>query len=170
MSALAIYTIIHVAISLVAIVSGFGFAYRLLSSRPLRGWTSTFFVTTLLTSLTGFGFPNLQFTPGVIIGILSLIVLTIAAVARYVGHLQSGWRIAYVASALIAFYFNFFVLVVQSFMKIPALHALAPTNSEPPFAIAQLVVLVAFLVVGYFAVRRFHETPTIPTTPVTPAL
>ncbi|UUO05600.1 hypothetical protein M4951_19765 [Blastopirellula sp. J2-11] len=170
MSALAIYTLIHVAISLVGIVSGFGFAYSLVSSRPHPAWTATFFISTLLTSVTGFGFPHLQLTPGVIIGILSLIVLATAAIARYVGHLRSGWRITYVVSALVAFYFNFFVLVVQSFMKIPALHALAPTNSEPPFAIAQLVVLVAFLVVGYFAVRRFHETPTIPTTPVTPVV
>ncbi|MCC9609714.1 hypothetical protein LOC68_03815 [Blastopirellula sp. JC732] len=156
MSALAAYTLIHVAISLVGIVSGFGFAYALITSRPQPAWTATFFASTVLTSLTGFGFPNLHLTPGVIIGLISLGLFALAAYARYREHAQGGWRVAYVLSSLVAFYLNFLVLVVQSYQKIPALHAIAQTE-----VVAQLVVLVAFLIAGYFAVRRYHATPSL---------
>lgn len=156
MSALAAYTLIHVAISLVGIASGFGFASALITSRPQPAWTTTFFISTLLTSLTGFGFPNLHLTPGVIIGLISLALFVIAAYAWYRRNAQGGWRVAYVVSSLLAFYLNFLVLVVQSYQKIPALHSIAPTE-----AVVQLVVLAGFLVAGYFAVRRYHVTPRI---------
>lgn len=158
MSALAVYTLIHVAISLVGIVAGFGFAYSLVTSRPQPAWTATFFVATLLTSLTGFGFPNLHLTPGVIIGLISLALFAIVGVSWYRGHAQGAWRIAYVVASLLAFYFNFLVLVVQSYQKIPALHAIAQTE-----AVAQVGVLVSFLAIGYFALRRFHAATEIKT-------
>src|SRR5205823_1713264 len=101
--------------------------------------------TTVLTSVTGFGFPIHGVTPGIVLGILSLVVLAIAIFARYARHLSGGWRRAYVITASIALYFNCFVLVVQSFQKVPALHALAPTQKEPPFGIAQLTLLVLFI-------------------------
>lgn len=151
MSALAVYTLVHVAISLVGIVAGFGFAYSLITSRRQPAWTATFFVATLLTSLTGFGFPNLHLTPGVIIGLISLGLFAVIGASWYRGHALGGWRIAYVVASLAAFYLNFLVLVVQSYQKIPALHAIAQTE-----AVVQLGVLISFLVVGYFAVRRFH--------------
>jgi hypothetical protein len=104
--------------------------------------------------VTGYGFPFLHLLPSHVVGAISLVVLAVAIYARYARHLAGGWRGTYVIGAVIALYLNVFVLVVQSFLKVPALHALAPTQSEPPFAVAQLVVLVLFLVLGTLAVRR----------------
>jgi hypothetical protein len=147
---------IHVAISLVGIASGFVVAGGMLGSKHLRGWAALFLATTTLTSLTGFPLPARQLTPGHILGVLSLIALALAIYALYSRKLAGKWRTTYVVTALVAQYFNFFVLVVQLFQKVPGLKALAPTQTEPPFAIVQGMVLVSFVVLGIFAVRRFR--------------
>jgi hypothetical protein len=154
---LAAYTLIHVAISLIGIWSGFVVLAGMLQGRRLDGWTKIFLWTTILTSVTGFGFPATHVTPGHVIGVISLVLLAVAVVARYRRQLAGGWRPTYVICALLAQYLNFFVLVVQSFMKVPALHALAPTQSEPPFAVTQIVVLAIFVVLIVLAVKRFRE-------------
>ena len=152
----AVYTFIHVLLSLIGIGSGFVVLYGFISGRLLSGWTGLFLATTVATSMTGYGFPAHKVTPGHIVGALSLVVLTIAILALYRFDLAGAWRSTYVVSASLALYFNFFVLVVQSFEKVPALKELAPTQSEPPFAIAQLVVLAAFIVLTVKAVKRFR--------------
>jgi hypothetical protein len=159
---LAAYTLLHVAISLVGIATGFVVIGGMLAGRRLDGWTAAFLATTLLTSLTGFGFPFNGITPGIVIGIISVIVLAVAIWARYRGKLARPWRPAYVVTAVLAQYLNFFVLIVQSFQKVPALQELAPTQSEPPFAIAQLVALIAFVMLGVLAVIRFRPVPVQP--------
>jgi hypothetical protein len=151
------FTIIHVAISLVAIASGFIVVFGLISAKRLDGWTAFFLATTILTSVTGFGFPIVGVTPGIVLGVISLVVLAVALYARYARHLTGIWRPIFVITAVIAFYLNFFVLIVQSFQKVPTLKALAPTQSELPFAIAQLVALAAFINLGYLATTRFRE-------------
>ena len=150
------FTLVHVVLSLVGIFSGLIVLSGLLRAHPMNGWTLLFLVTTVATSVTGFFFPFKGITPAIILGILSMIVLILAIAARYALHLTGAWRWVYVVSAVIALYFNFFVLVVQSFLHIPALHVLAPTGSEPPFAVAQGIVFVLFLVAGILAVKRFH--------------
>ena len=150
------YTQLHVLISLIAIASGFVVTYGLLIGKRLDGWTALFLATTTLTSVTGFGFPFKGVTPAIKLGIISLVVLGIAYLARYVRRLAGGWRVTYVITAAIALYLNVFVLVVQSFEKVPALKALAPTQKEAPFAVAQIAVLVLFIGLTILAVRRFH--------------
>lgn len=154
------FTLLHVAISLIGIVSGFVVVFGMIGGKRLDGWTALFLTTTVLTSVTGFLFPFHKLMPSHIVGSISLLVLAVAIVARYPRHLNGGWRWIYAVSAVIAFYLNFFVLVAQSFAKIPALKAMAPTQSEPPFAITQLVVLAAFVVLGIFSVKRFRNQPT----------
>jgi len=151
-----IFTLVHVALSLIGILSGLIVLCGLFASNRMNGWTLLFLVTTVATSATGFGFPFHGFTPAIGVGILSLIVLTLAIAARYVFQLAGSWRWIYVIGSVVALYFNVFVLVVQAFLKIPALHALAPRGSEPPFAIAQGIVLVLFIVAGILSVKRFH--------------
>jgi hypothetical protein len=153
---LATYTLIHVIISLMGIGSGLIVVFGMLSGKRMDGMTALFLVTTVLTSVTGFFFPFEHMTPGIILGILSLIVLAIAVPARYSFHMAGKWRTIYVITAVIALYFNCFVLIAQSFQKIPALHALAPKGNEPPFAIAQGILLVLFIVLGVLAVKKFH--------------
>ena len=154
------FTLFHVLLSLIGIGSGFVVLYGLLKSQRLTGWTKLFLTTTVGTSLTGFFFPFNGFTPAIGVGIVSLIVLSIAIVALYRFDLVGGWSRTYAISAVLAQYLNFFVLVVQLFRRVPALQALAPTQSEPPFQIAQLVVLLAFIAVGILAARRFHGEPS----------
>jgi len=156
---LTTFTLVHVAISLVAIGAGFVVLFGLLAGKRLDGWTAFFLVTTVATSVTGFGFPFVQLLPSHVIGVLSLLMLTLAIFARYPRRLAGVWRRIYVASAVIALYFNVFVLVVQAFLKVPALKTLAPTQSEPPFALTQLMVLTVFLVLGVLAALRFREEP-----------
>jgi len=151
------FTLVHVIISLIAIVSGLIALFGMIAGKRLDAMNGLFLTTTVLTSVTGFGFPIHSVTPAVILGILSLVVLAIGLFARYARHLAGGWRRTYVITASIALYFNCFVLVVQSFMKVPALHALAPTQKEPPFAIAQLIVLVLFVVLSVVAARKFRS-------------
>ncbi len=150
------YTLVHVILSLIGIVSGLIVLFGLLRSNLMNGWTLLFLVTTVATSVTGFGFPFHGVTPAIIVGILSLIILALAIAARYTFHLAGAWRWIFVVSAVVALYFNCFVLVVQSFLHIPVLHVLAPHGSEPPFAIAQGIVLLVFLWGGILAVKRFH--------------
>jgi len=153
---LSTFTTMHVIISLVGIGSGFVVMFGMLSAKRLNGWTALFLLTTVLTSVTGFGFPFTHVTPGHKVGAISLVVLVITLLARYSFHMVGKWRSIYVITAIIAQYLNVFVLVVQGFEKVPALNALAPTQSEPPFLVAQLVVMALFIVLTIFAVKRFH--------------
>ena len=153
---LSTFTAVHVIISLVGIVSGFIVLFGMLSAKRLNGWTALFLLTTVLTSVTGFGFPFTHLLPSHKVGIISLVVLAVAIMARYSFRMAGKWRSIYVITALMALYLNVFVLVVQSFEKVPALHAMAPTQSEPPFLVAQLVVLALFIVLTIFAVKKFH--------------
>jgi hypothetical protein len=153
---LATFTLIHVIISLIGIGSGLIVLFGMLGSKRLDSMTALFLATTVLTSVTGFFFPFEHVTPGIILGILSLIVLAIAITAHYSFRMAGKWRSIYVVTAVIALYFNCFVLIAQSFQKIPALHALAPKGNEPPFAIAQGILLVLFILAGISAVKKFH--------------
>jgi hypothetical protein len=156
---LSIYTIIHVLISLIGIFTGLIALFGMLAGRRLDSWTKWFLITTTLTSVTGFFFPFRGFTPAIGLGIISLLVLAVAIYARYPRRLVGNWRWIYVVTAAVALYFNVFVGVVQSFEKIPALNALAPTQTEPPFKFTQLVVLAIFVVLGVIAAIRFRPTP-----------
>lgn len=157
MSAITGFTLFHVVLSLIGIASGLiVLLFGLLAARRLPGWTALFLLTTVATSVTGFFFPFHGFTPAIAVGILSLVILAATIPALYAFHLRGGWRHVYVIGAVVSLYFNVFVLVVQSFQKVPALHALAPTQKEPPFAITQGVVLLLFVVLGVLAVKRFR--------------
>ena len=151
---LGTFTLIHVLISLVAIASGIVVVYGFLTNQRFERLTAVFLVMTGLTSLTGFLFPFTSATPAIKLGIISLGVLAIAVVTRYLLHLT--WRKTFVIAACMALYFNVFVFVVQSFEKVPSLRAIAPTQKEPPFAVAQGVVLLLFMVLTTFAVKRFR--------------
>jgi hypothetical protein len=153
---LSTFTGVHVIISLVGIGSGLVVLFGLLSAKRFNGWTGLFLVTTVLTSVTGFGFPFTHLLPSHKVAIISLVVLAIAILARYSFHMIGTWRWVYVVTALMGLYLNVFVLVVQSFEKVPALRAMAPTQSEPPFLVAQLVVLALFIVLTILAVKKFH--------------
>ncbi len=126
------FTILHTAISLIAIASGLIVLAGMLRARRLSGWTALFLVTTILTSVTGFMFPINGLTPAIVVGLISIVILAIALMALYVKQLSGAWRWIYVTTALTALYFNVFVLIVQSFQKVPRLQVLAPTQSEPP--------------------------------------
>jgi hypothetical protein len=146
----------HVALSLIGIATGFVVLYGLISDKPHGGWTAAFLVTTILTSLTGFPLPATQLLPSHIVGVISLVLLAAAVAALYVYHLVDAWRWIYVVSAVAALYLNVFVGVVQAFQKLAFLKRLAPTQSEAPFLIAQLLVLAVFVVLGIMAVKRFR--------------
>ena len=153
---LSTFTALHVLISLVGIGSGFLVVYGLLTGKRFDGATAIFLVTTVLTSLTGFLFPFEHLLKSHIIGVISLLVLAVAIVARYARHMEDAWRWIYVVCAVLALYLNCFVLVAQIFMKVPAVHALAPTQQEPPFLISQLIFMAIFVVLGIFAVKKFR--------------
>jgi hypothetical protein len=153
---LQILTAAHVLISLAGIASGFVVIYGFLTGRRLDRWTAIFLATTVLTSLTGFLFPIQRLTPGIVIGIVSLLVLAVAIFARYRAHLAGRSRAAYVVSAVIALYLNVVVLIVQSFQKVPTLKALAPTQSEPPFMVTQVIVLGIFILIAVLGLKRFR--------------
>jgi hypothetical protein len=159
---LSTFTLVHVLLSLVGIGSGFIVVYGLLAGKRLDGWTAIFLATTILTSLTGFLFPVEHILPSHIVGIISLVVLAVAIVARYALHLITAWRWIYVICAVVALYLNVFVAVVQSFLKVPALKALAPTQKEPPFLVAQLAVMALFIALGIFAVKKFRVEKLVP--------
>src|SRR5262245_58399206 len=151
-SLLALYTLLHVAISLVAIVAGFVVIAEMLQWRESARWTALFLITTILTSVTGFGFPATQLTPGHVFGIVSLIALGLAVYGRYSRKLAGKWRAIYVITAIFAQYLNFVVLIVQSFQKVQLLHALPPSVS----LVVQVVALLVFIVLGTRAVARFQ--------------
>jgi hypothetical protein len=154
---LATFTLLHVIISLIAIAAGLVVMFGMLGSRPQPGLTAIFLLFTILTSVTGFLFPFTQLLPSHMVGILSLVLLAIACVALYVMKLSGPWRWIYVLTALISLYLNVFVLVIQSFLKIPALSAVAPGNppAGPVFAVVQGIVLLFFVLVIIGAWRRF---------------
>jgi hypothetical protein len=154
------FTLVHVGLSLVGIVSGFVVVFGLLAGKRLAGWTPIFLATTVLTSVTGFMFPFHRLLPSHIVGIVSLVVLAVALFALYGRHLAGPWRRTYAITAVLALYLNFFVLIVQLFRKVPALKVLAPTQSEPPFQITQLITLVLFAVLTVFAAIKFQARPS----------
>jgi hypothetical protein len=156
---LQIYTIIHTLISLVAIFTGFVVVFGMLADKGLDGWTKWFLVTAVATTITGFFFPFHGFTPAIGLGIISLPFLALTIFARYPKHLAGPWRWIYVIGAVICLYFNLFVAMVQAFEKIPALHAMAPAQTEPPFKLTQLFVLAIFVVLAIAAVIRFRIEP-----------
>jgi hypothetical protein len=162
---LSTFTTVHVIISLIAIVAGLIVMFGLLGSNRMPGMTAIFLLFTILTSATGFLIPPLlseKLLPSHMIGILSLVLLAIACIALYGMKLSGAWRTIYVVTAMVSLYLNIFVLIIQAFLKVPALHALAPSvpPSEPPFAVIQGLVLVFFVIVIIGAVRRFRPIPT----------
>jgi len=155
----ATYTFLHVLISLIGIGSGLVVMFGFITGKRLDALTAVFLTTTALTSVTGFGFPFDHLLPSHKLGIISLVVLAIAIPARYVFYLAGSWRWIYVVGASMALYLNVFVLIAQLFMKVPALKTLAPTQSEPPFLVAQLLVLLIFVGLTILAAKRFHLQP-----------
>ena len=150
------FTTLHVIISLIGLVSGVIAVAAMLSGKRPGPWTAVFLCTTVLTSATGFLFHSAKIGPPHIVGAISLVVLAVACAALYAFHLKGVWRPVYIVTALLALYFNAFVGVVQAFDKIAPLKALAPTGSEPPFLVAQVVVLAAFIVLGVLTTKRFN--------------
>jgi len=153
------FTAAHVVISFAAIGSGLVVIYGLISGKRLDTWTAFFLASTVATSVTGFFFPFERFLPSHGVGIVSLIVLAVAILARYPRHLAGAWRLAYVFCAVIALYLNVFVLIAQLFLKVPALKDMAPTQSELPFLLAQLAVLALFVVIAITAAIKFRNEP-----------
>ena len=153
---LSTFTTVHVVISLIAIATGFVVLAGMLGGKSQAGWVGLFLATTVLTSVTGFMFPFTGFLPSHGVGVISLIILAVSLLALYAFRLAGAWRSVFVVSALISLYLNVFVLVVQGFLKVPALNALAPQGSEPPFLIAQIVVLAIFIGLIVLAVKRFR--------------
>ena len=157
---MTILTFVHVLLSLVGILAGFVVMSGFLAAKQIHGWTTVFIWTTVATSVTGFLFPFHKLLPSHVLGILSLVALAVAIVARYARQMAGTWRSIYVVSAVLALYFNVFVLVAQTFLKVPAAHALAPTGKEPPFLVVQLIVMAIFIVLGILAVKRFRIDAT----------
>jgi hypothetical protein len=150
------FTVLHVILSLIGIGSGLIVVFGFIATRDLEPWTLLFLITTAATSLTGFLFPVQHLLPSHVIGILSLVVLAGAIFARYPMGSAGVWCRVYVVCALVALWFNVFVLVVQLFKHVPALKALAPTQTELPFSAAQLIVAAGFVVLGILSVKRFR--------------
>jgi len=153
------FTLFHVVLSLVGIGAGFVVVFGLIAAKQLNRWSVVFLSTTVATSLTGFLFPFHKLLPSHVIGVVSLVALAIAILARYARHLVGAWRWIYAVNAVVALYLNVFILIAQLFQKVPALKAMAPTQSEAPFLVTQLVVMALFVVLGIFAAKRFHVEP-----------
>jgi len=156
---LQIYTVIHTLISLIAIFTGLIVLSGMIGSERLDSWTKWFLITAVATTITGFFFPFHGFTPAIGLGIISLPFLALTIFARYPKHLAGSWRWIYVIGAVMSLYFNLFVLVVQLFEKVPALHAIALTQTESPFKLTQLAVLIVSILLAIVAVVRFHPEP-----------
>jgi hypothetical protein len=152
------YTVIHTLISLVPIIAGLALLRRIIDHRPFGSWNRIFMVSVVATCLTGFLFPFHGLTPAIVFGLVSLLVLALAVYALEIRLLHGVWAAVYVYSVVAALYLDFFVAIVQSFKHIPYLSVRAPTQSEPPFVITQLVILVVLVVIGFFAQRRFRRT------------
>lgn len=159
---LATFTIVHVIISLIAIVSGLIVLGGLWTAQRMSLTTFVFLLFTAATSVTGFLFPFNGFTPAIGVGIVAIVILAATVVARYVYRLAGRSRIIYAAGAVVSLYLNVFVLIVQSFQKVPALNAYAPTGSEPPFAATQGVVLAIFVLFGLLAIWKFRPAVAQP--------
>jgi hypothetical protein len=155
------FTILHVIITLVAIGSGLIVVGGMFASHRLPVTTALFLFTTALTSVTGFLFPIHGFTPALGVGILACVILAVALFALYKEHLIGVWRWMYVIAAVASLYLNVFVLVVQSFVKVSALNALAPTQTEPPFAITQAAVLAIFILITLVAIVKFRPPKAV---------
>ena len=155
---LAAFTLFHVIVSLVAIFAGVMLVRDMRKSRPLGFWNPLFLAASIVTSATGFLFPGDAFGTSHIVGVVSLVILAVALLAVYAGHLVGWWRWVYAVSVIAALYFNVHAGVKQSFEKIAFLHRYAPTGSEPPQTAAQGLVLLAFLIIGFIAARRFRAT------------
>lgn len=153
---LPMFTLIHVVISVLGIIAGLVVVGGLIAGGRLDGWTAFFLATTILTSVTGFGFPFTKVSPPHVVGVLSIVVLAVCLVARYWKQLEGGWRTTYVITAVAALYLNVFVLVVQLFVRTPPLAQLAPTQQETPFAVTQAFILVLFVWLGWAALRGFQ--------------
>jgi hypothetical protein len=153
---LAALTLIHVVISLVGIVSRLVVTYGLLRSQRRDAWTALFLITTVATSVTGFLFPFHKLLPSHILGVISLVLLAFAIAGRYKFQLAGAWRRIYSAAAVLSLWLNVFVLIAQLFMKVPALHQLAPTSSEPPFLISQTVVMIIFFALAVLSAKKFR--------------
>lgn len=147
-------TFIHVALSLIGIGAGFVVVLGLLVSKPPYRGTELFLTSTAATGVTGFFFPIHGFSPAQVVGVLSLILVLIATLGVYRHHLADGWRRTFAITSVIALYFNVFILVIQMFRKVPALQAVAPTQSEPPFQVAQSLVMLLFVAIGISATKR----------------
>ena len=156
MTFLQLYTIFHTALSIVAITSGILVVKGLVSSHGRQLWTLLFLWTAWATTLTGFFFPFNGVTPALTLGVISIVPLTLGTLARYRHRLKGPWRSTYVVTIVLTLYFNCFVLVVQAFRHVPELNALAPTQTEPPFKIAQLITLVLFIVAGIASFKRYQ--------------
>jgi hypothetical protein len=154
------FTLLHVILSLIGIVSGFIVLGGMYSAQRLPAWTALFLATTALTSITGFFFPNAKITPGQVFGAITLIVMVPTLAALYGFNLRGAWRWIYAGGAVIVLYLNVFVLIAQSFAKVSVLQPLAPTQSEPPFLITEAVVLAIFAVLGIVALVTFHPERT----------
>jgi hypothetical protein len=155
------FSLLHTVISLIGIATGLVALAGMLGGKLLNGWTGLFLLTTVLTTVTGFLFPISVFTPAIGVGIVSSVVLVVALAAFYVFHLAGAWHPIYVITAVFALYLNSFVGVVQAFQKVSFLQPLAPTQSEPPFLIAQGALLGLFVVLGIIALLRFHPAPPV---------
>lgn len=153
---LTTFTIFHTVLSLIGIATGLIVMFGMWASSRLPAMTALFLLTTILTSVTGFMFPFKAFGPPHAVGVISLVVLVFTVLGLYVYRLAGRWRAIYVSTAVLALYLNTFVGVVQSFQKIPFLNQFAPKGNEPPFAVAQAIVLVLFVLAGWRAVKRFH--------------
>jgi len=153
---LPMFTLIHVVISVLGIITGLVVVGGLMAGARMDGWTAFFLPTTILTSVTGFDFPFTKVSPPHVVGAISLVVLAVCLAARYWNQMEGGWRTTYVVTAVAALYLNVFVLVVQLFAKTPALAQLAPTQQEAPFAVTQALVLALFVWIGWAAVRGFR--------------
>jgi hypothetical protein len=151
------FTLIHVVISVLGIIAGLVVVGGLMAGARLAGWTALFLATTILTSVTGFGFPFTRISPGHVVGALSLVLLAVCLAARYWKQLERGWRATYVVTAVAALYLNVFVLVAQLFVKTPALAQLAPTQQEAPFAVTQALIFAVFVGLGRAALRGFRK-------------
>jgi len=152
------FTWFHTILSIIALIAGAIAVKGLLESRVTPIWTEIYLITAVLTSATGFLFPGpfFPFTPAKIVGTICLILLAIALLGLYAFKLRGPWRWLYVVGIVVSTYFDYFVLVAQAFNKVPALQALAPTQSEPPFAVAEVIVLAIFAWLTVQAVRKFH--------------
>ena len=153
---MTLFTFIHVVISLIAILSGLIVLFCMVNNNGMDMMTAIFLLFTVATSVTGFFFPIQGLTPALIVGTISIALLAVAIAGRYAFAMRGAWRWIYIATAVTAQYFNSFVLVVQSFLKIPVMHALAPSGSEAPFIIAQSIVPLFYVVAGYLAVKLFR--------------